>query len=281
MLKQHAADQKQNSLSASQKAAQNRQAIRDEAMRLIGGQSGVLKVGQGRVTIKGRRLRCKMCRRELAAREHIVEHEPGEGQRAFAPRRRDMAQHRQDQERRRMEIEKRTQEEADKKGKENSDSDVNAAATVRDASQKSSDIVNAANLSKDTKEGSTSPAIDGLPPSSTSGTSAKRRPDLHLSLNTSPNPLDSAIDDDTDNETSNSRKSPPLLCSTLCNSYFTEPLSWMSDQLGEGSLGGRIMCPNSKCGAKLGSFDWAGLQCSCGSWVVPAFSISASKVDEI
>ena len=88
---------------------------------------------------------------------------------------------------------------------------------------------------------------------------------------------DCAIEDDDDT----SPPSPPLLCSTSCSSYFVEPLSWMSDQLETGVLGGKLMCPDAKCGAKLGNFDWAGLQCSCGAWVVPAFSIAASKVDEV
>lgn len=75
--------------------------------------------------------------------------------------------------------------------------------------------------------------------------------------------------------------SPPLLNSSTCSSYFTEPLSWMSDQLSDGQIGGKILCPNKRCGAKLGTFDWAGLQCSCGAWIVPAFQLSASKVDEV
>ena len=55
----------------------------------------------------------------------------------------------------------------------------------------------------------------------------------------------------------------------------------MQGLLETGELGGRILCPNDKCGAKLGSFDWAGVQCSCGAWVVPGFALHTSKVDEI
>lgn len=51
---------------------------------------------------------------------------------------------------------------------------------------------------------------------------------------------------------------PPLLPSHLCSSYFVEPLSWMSPILESGVLAGKLVCPGSKCGAKLGSFDWAG-----------------------
>ncbi|KAF9345332.1 dual specificity phosphatase 12 [Mortierella sp. NVP85] len=40
---------------------------------------------------------------------------------------------------------------------------------------------------------------------------------------------------------------------------------------------GKIACP--KCDSKLGSFNWAGEQCSCGSWVTPAFMLHKGKVD--
>ena len=42
---------------------------------------------------------------------------------------------------------------------------------------------------------------------------------------------------------------------------------------------GKLICPNPKCKSRLGSFNWSGSQCSCGSWVVPAVQIVASKVD--
>lgn len=35
------------------------------------------------------KLRCKMCRRELASEEHVVSHDPGRGELAFEPRKRD------------------------------------------------------------------------------------------------------------------------------------------------------------------------------------------------
>ncbi|CAO2826212.1 unnamed protein product [Amaranthus hypochondriacus] len=34
------------------------------------------------------------------------------------------------------------------------------------------------------------------------------------------------------------------------------------------------------CKARLGSFNWAGMQCSCGAWVNPAFQLVKSKIDE-
>lgn len=77
------------------------------------------------------------------------------------------------------------------------------------------------------------------------------------------------------------RPSSPLLASPACTSYFVEPLSWMGPVLETGAIGGKLTCPSQRCGSKLGSFDWAGQQCSCGAWIVPAFVLNASKVDEI
>ncbi|XP_070532114.1 dual specificity protein phosphatase 12-like isoform X1 [Ptychodera flava] len=62
-----------------------------------------------------------------------------------------------------------------------------------------------------------------------------------------------------------------------CTSVFIEPVAWMEPVL-LGKLGGKLMCP--KCNARLGSFNWAGDQCSCATWVTPAFKIHCSKVDE-
>ncbi len=72
----------------------------------------------------------------------------------------------------------------------------------------------------------------------------------------------------------------------------------MEPFLEKGAVGGKIICPNKKCGVKLGNFDWAGVQCSCKQWVTPVrlswsfgrtsypdimqgFCIHRSKVDEI
>lgn len=74
----------------------------------------------------------------------------------------------------------------------------------------------------------------------------------------------------------------------------------MNPFLEKGQLAGKIICPNPKCGAKLGNYDWAGVSCSCKEWVTPVstdilyrptsrshacflqgFCIHKSKVDEI
>lgn len=63
-----------------------------------------------------------------------------------------------------------------------------------------------------------------------------------------------------------------------CTSYFIEPVRWMEAAL-LGETDGQLLCP--KCGSKLGSFSWCGLQCSCGRWVTPAFQLHRNRVDEI
>ncbi|KAH8829287.1 hypothetical protein DL96DRAFT_1527004 [Flagelloscypha sp. PMI_526] len=75
--------------------------------------------------------------------------------------------------------------------------------------------------------------------------------------------------------------SPPILAGADCSGYFLEPMKWMDSFLSQGQLAGKIPCPNPKCTAKLGNFDWAGLKCGCKTWVVPGFCIARGKVDEI
>ncbi|KAI1388961.1 dual specificity protein phosphatase 12 [Hypoxylon trugodes] len=66
-----------------------------------------------------------------------------------------------------------------------------------------------------------------------------------------------------------------------CAHVFIETLSWMRPALEGGALEGRLSCPNAKCGATIGRFAWQGLRCSCGEWIVPAFSLNRSRVDEV
>ncbi|KAI0676571.1 hypothetical protein C8Q78DRAFT_962476 [Trametes maxima] len=75
--------------------------------------------------------------------------------------------------------------------------------------------------------------------------------------------------------------SPPILINPKCSGYFVEPMKWMEPILEQGHMAGKIMCPNKKCNAKLGNYDWAGVCCSCKEWVVPGFCIHRSKVDEV
>ncbi|KAI8968317.1 protein-tyrosine phosphatase-like protein [Mycotypha africana] len=74
----------------------------------------------------------------------------------------------------------------------------------------------------------------------------------------------------------------PLLASlaihnNTCSSYFIEPMEWQDGLIDE--VQGRIDCP--KCHSKLGSYNWAGDQCSCGRWITPSFMLHRNKVDEV
>ena len=60
-----------------------------------------------------------------------------------------------------------------------------------------------------------------------------------------------------------------------CTSIFVEPMRWMADDIA--TRAGVVSCHS--CGARLGDFDWAGLTCSCGAWVTPAFQLRRAKVD--
>ncbi|XP_010552961.1 PREDICTED: dual specificity protein phosphatase 12-like [Tarenaya hassleriana] len=61
-----------------------------------------------------------------------------------------------------------------------------------------------------------------------------------------------------------------------CSSIFVEPLSWMTP-VKEGAMEGKLSCVN--CEGRLGYFNWSGIQCSCGSWITPAFQLHRSRVD--
>ncbi|XP_047332831.1 dual specificity protein phosphatase 12-like [Impatiens glandulifera] len=61
-----------------------------------------------------------------------------------------------------------------------------------------------------------------------------------------------------------------------CSSIFVEPLRWMK-LVEEGALEGKLFCNN--CEGRLGCFNWSGIQCSCGSWIKPAFQLHKSKLD--
>lgn len=71
---------------------------------------------------------------------------------------------------------------------------------------------------------------------------------------------------------------PPIITNPKCSGYFVEPLTWMEPALESGQVSGKLFCP---CGAKIGTFDWAGVQCGCKEWVTPGFCIHRSRVDEV
>ncbi|KAG8970945.1 hypothetical protein FRC05_011619 [Tulasnella sp. 425] len=75
---------------------------------------------------------------------------------------------------------------------------------------------------------------------------------------------------------------PAPMIDPACSGYFVEPMKWMEESsFAYGQIDGRILCPNSKCGAKLGNYAWAGVRCSCGEWVTPGFCIHKTRVDEL
>lgn len=223
------------------------------------------KLGQGQVVIRGRRIRCKMCRRELAARDHILVHSPGKGQSAFAPQKQDMARVRQGL----------VEEKACSGLPKDHRSSPLDARDDRDDRDRSS-------TGEGGRVGLRNLRIS-LPPTHPSFI----RP-IHPDIE---GRAESEEDPDDHNESVGCRssglvrwttiQSPPLNLSKECSSYFVEPLSWMGQVLQRGEMMGRLTCPNSKCQAKLGSFDWAGSQCSCGAWITPGFQILKSKVDEV
>lgn len=54
-------------------------------------------------------------------------------------------------------------------------------------------------------------------------------------------------------------------------------MKWMEPFLSAGHLSGKITCPNKKCGAKLGNYDWAGVCCGCKEWVTPVSVLPSFK----
>jgi dual specificity phosphatase 12 len=73
---------------------------------------------------------------------------------------------------------------------------------------------------------------------------------------------------------------PPILVNPKCSGYFVEPLTWMEPVLKNGDISGKLVCPNEKCGVKIGNFDWAGVQCGCKEWVTPV-SLGAEWIDQV
>lgn len=61
-----------------------------------------------------------------------------------------------------------------------------------------------------------------------------------------------------------------------CKSFFIQRKEWM-DQSVLGTNQGKLNCP--KCHGRLGSFNWSGMQCSCGQWVTPSFQIHKARID--
>lgn len=230
---------------------------------------------QGRLArpqFAGPKLRCRSCRRELAALDHVVLHEPGKGQMAFDHRRRDTGFG---------------------KGQNvptlaplnlnNDNSNIAKDDAANDASTASVTAATGDNPQSASAAPTRRPIQSAaslasqLPPhlAALRGASSKPTPAPTTEQTPSSQPTSSSATAAVPTPTRSS-----MLHSAECSSYFTEPMAWMS-ALGDGQVTGRLNCPNGKCEQKLGSWDWAGMQCGCGAWVTPAFALHRSKVDEI
>ena len=67
----------------------------------------------------------------------------------------------------------------------------------------------------------------------------------------------------------------------LISKPFTNTMNnwiWIDLEVQEGQVEEKLVCMG--CKARLGYFNWAGMQCSCGAWINPAFQLQKSKLDE-
>ncbi|KAH8869452.1 Tyrosine-protein phosphatase YVH1 [Schistosoma japonicum] len=72
-----------------------------------------------------------------------------------------------------------------------------------------------------------------------------------------------------------SLNSSPLQCDR--NELFCDPLEWTQHNTSD--VEGKLYCPG--CSAKVGSFNWCGEPCVCGTWVVPAFHFNRNHIDRV
>lgn len=72
------------------------------------------------------------------------------------------------------------------------------------------------------------------------------------------------------------KRGQPSTATPTCTSHFlsSDAIDSLLQEV-EGNLG----CP--KCAVRIGSYNWAGMKCSCGAWVAPAIQVIKSKVDEV
>lgn len=289
-------------------------------------------------------------RRELAAREHIVAHDPGKGQQAFAPNRRDMNAYRAELEKQRLDrIQKEASEAASgtsdpsstMSSSEDSRVDARAIPSLSTSAPAPTPIARPAPpapsnplanlrisqplaglrvavprpvpMARPTPGSVSNPAPATTEPPASASTNGETQAEPDSATTSDARPEATAVATNV-SHVADPAESEPLLSSHVCSSYFVEPLSWMSPFLETGALAGKIVCPNKKCNAKLGNFDWAGnrqflysfsvlslplassvadvitfsfsffhltAECSCGAWVCPGFALNVSRVDEI
>lgn len=238
----------------------------------VRGHEGVLNRGSlAQPKFSGPKLRCKACRRELAALDHVVIHEPGKGQMAFEHRKRDVGY---------------AGPSVVTNGADASESSVDRA--MQPPRSNPTTDVRMASVERESGSAAASTSTVSSRPKIQSGASLALQLAPHLAALRGARPR--AVGDcarettraqqGTAHSASTTSLKPGMLIHASCSSYFVEPMEWMSS-LSSGQVTGRLDCPSPKCGAKLGSWDWAGIQCACGAWVTPAFSLHRSKVDQV
>jgi len=252
-----------------------------------------------------RRIRCKMCRQELATREHMLDHgqlgpatpadSPADSRRPSRalPRRPsgESARRRPS----RLSFSSKFGESLSMTSIEPTNgSTVHPLHTLRNMSHTSTDTTSAleiedesetelnafpANSSSEVTKSGDATEGASLPVESPPTTHFINPSDLSSQLFA--NPALAVLRSANSAVSPNSINSPPILLNTKCSGYFVEPMKWMDHFLSGGQLAGKITCPNMKCTAKLGNYDWAGVCCGCKQWVTPGFCINRSKVDEV
>ncbi|KAG9003592.1 hypothetical protein FRB93_011010 [Tulasnella sp. JGI-2019a] len=270
-----------------------------------------------------RKIRCKMCRTELASRDHVMEHGQADGAtpeagpagplhavtHKFAQSNGPPSNTTNDPAVRAAVISKRVMEshaaaEGSATQSSLSDASVQLGALGVDMMTKAVEARLAAiglnNASSSASGGgftpvsSTSvttpnlPALQGkptFPPPSRPPVAKPSRRGAAETESSSPSGVSGtgAILDDLRTAPTSGNPPPPTgtMIEPKCSGYFLEPMKWMDFFLEEGLLEGKIICPNAKCGVKLGNYAWAGVSCSCQNWVTPGFCVHRSKVDEI
>lgn len=103
---------------------------------------------------------------------------------------------------------------------------------------------------------------------------------LHSQLNLSK--LSNDNENDNNNNTHENNKDNNDINNSSCGCLFLDvekPETYvaLNDMCNFKDMSGQLRCP--KCKAKIGHFDYCGLQCPCGEWICPAFQLSSSKID--
>jgi len=230
--------------------------------------------------LRERRLRCKMCRQELATRDHMLDH----GQLDLPTSS--------------QQINTGCDDDSASSSSGNAKStmpstispDANDIVDVKVTSSQKLQLSDSFLVNSSKSEIATSPdSIDQPSSTTTTITRLKGPSDLASELYSNPklaalrirppsHPSDPSQDSCPNPDLTQHRH--PILINPKCSGYFVEPMKWMDHFLSTGSQTGKIICPNKKCHAKLGNYDWAGVCCGCKIWVTPGFCINRSKVDE-